>query len=78
MSMFQPILPCRYLFLSVSGPHGNQPPGDSHHYQRPPPQLHEISRGSKLGEGGCPQIHSQPHMLPLARGRPAAVCITEG
>ena len=36
----------RYLFLSLSGPDGHQSTRDSHHYQRPPSQLHEVSGGA--------------------------------
>lgn len=68
----------RYLFLCVSGPHGHQSTGDSRHYQCPPPQLHEISRGPTLDKGGCAQIHRQPHLLPMVGGCPAPVYTTEG
>lgn len=73
-----PSTSCRYLFLRVSGPHGHQSAGDGHHHQCAPPQLQEISRGPTLGEGGGPQTHSQPHLLPLAGGRRAPVCAAGG
>ena len=76
--IFQSIRQSRYLLLSLPGPHGHQSTGDGHHYQCPPPQLDEIPRGPKLGEGGGPQTHRQPHLLPITRGHAAPHHTTEG
>lgn len=68
----------RYIFLSVPGTDGHQPPGDSHHHQCPAPQFHEVPGGPTLGEGGGPEAHRHSHLLQVTSGAPALQPIPKG